>query len=674
MATLKHVRRGGRLSLILGAILATALFAGVAQADNVNDDVGLSVATTATITSGGARTVTYWIQENSAGGLQGCDASDGSPVTVTLNKPVNVTVSPSALTFNACGNSTTNTKSADFGSSALGAHSIPTVSVSDSSGQYNVGNTDFTLRVNPRPVASASAAQAGSDPAHAITVSWTASPDEAQLTQYSVTGANAGHVAGPSIHSTTFTGLTPETQYCFDVEAALVQIIDGTPSKFPSTLVNACSTTAGLDSTPPTITPHVTGTLGDNGWYVSDVSVTWDVSDDESTISSTSGCGPTLIQADTSGMTLTCSATSAGGTGSDSVTIRRDATKPVVSLSLLRNPDHNGWYNAAVGLLLSGSDATSGIASCDAAGIYSGPDNANASQTRSCTDNAGNTASDSVSFQYDATAPTINGAASPAANANGWNKTSVLVDYTCNDATSGVASCGPDETLAFEGANQSSSGTAVDNAGNSASDTVSGINIDKTNPNVSLNGGPADGGSYYFGFVPGAPSCDASDALSGLDGACSVSGYSNAIGTHTVIASASDKAGNSASVSRTYTVNPWTLRGFYAPVDMGASVVNTVKNGSTVPIKFEIFAGSNELTDTADVASLKQLQVNSSSFSGDPEDAIETTATGGTTLRYDTTAGQFVYNWKTPAQATKCYVVTMTTDDGSSLVAQFKLK
>jgi hypothetical protein len=42
-------------------------------------------------------------------------------------------------------------------------------------------------------------------------------------------------------------------------------------------------------------------------------------------------------------------------------------------------------------------------------------------------------------------------------------------------------------------------------------------------------------------------------------------------------------------------------------------------------------------------------------------DDIETTATGGTSLRYDLTAGQYVYNWKTPSTAGTCYRVTMTT-------------
>ena len=49
-------------------------------------------------------------------------------------------------------------------------------------------------------------------------------------------------------------------------------------------------------------------------------------------------------------------------------------------------------------------------------------------------------------------------------------------------------------------------------------------------------------------------------------------------------------------------------------------------------------------------------------------------ATGGTVLRYDTTGGQFVYNWKTPSTAGKCYRVTMTTQDNGTLVAFFKLK
>jgi hypothetical protein len=214
--------------------------------------------------------------------------------------------------------------------------------------------------------------------------------------------------------------------------------------------------------------------------------------------------------------------------------------------------------------------------------------------------------------------------------------------------------------------------SVTDAAGNTASDTVSNIDIDKTDPNVALVGGPAGGGSYYFGSVPAAPTCNASDALSGLDGACSVSGYGTGVGSHTVTASATDNADNTASDSHTYDVLGWTFNGFYQPVDMGG-VVNTVKGGSTVPIKFELFAGPTELTNTADVKTLKSSLINCTSLP-DTVDAIELTATGGTSLRYDTTGGQFVYNWKTPTGAGSCHAVTITAQDGSYKTAYFKLK
>ena len=125
----------------------------------------------------------------------------------------------------------------------------------------------------------------------------------------------------------------------------------------------------------------------------------------------------------------------------------------------------------------------------------------------------------------------------------------------------------------------------------------------------------------------------------------------------------------------TFSIQAWTLKGFYQPVDMSTIstlIYNTVKNGSTVPLKFEIFAGSTELTNTSSVKSLTNAQTSCDANA--LTDDIETTATGGTVLRYDTTDGQFIYNWKTPNTAGKCYRVTMTTLDGSSLAAYFKLK
>jgi hypothetical protein len=253
----------------------------------------------------------------------------------------------------------------------------------------------------------------------------------------------------------------------------------------------------------------------------------------------------------------------------------------------------------------------------------------------------------------------------PAANSFGWNKESVVLTWSCTDIVDGKSEIS--STVSGEAKGQSATGTCTDKAGNSNLNTVSDINIDLTLPSLTWNGGPANGGVYYFGFVPAAATCTEADALSGGNG-CNVSGYDASIGSHTLTAVALDKAGNEYSETRTYTVNAWTLKGFYQPVDMNG-VINKAKLGSTIPLKFEIFAGSTELTDTAYVKSL--TFVLDSAPAGTLTDDIESYATGGTSLRYDSVAGQFIFNWKTssPMVVGKVYRVTLTTLDGSKLVA-----
>jgi hypothetical protein len=228
---------------------------------------------------------------------------------------------------------------------------------------------------------------------------------------------------------------------------------------------------APADTTPPVITPDIQGTLGNNGWYTSNVTLSWNVTEGQSNISSQSGCGTVNITSDQQATTYTCTATSAGGTSSESVTIKRDATRP---------------------------------------------------------------------------------------------------------------------NVAFVG------------------------------------GGISGGASYDFGEVPAAPTCSASDETLGLASPCNVTGYSEAVGSRTLKATATDNAGNKATITRDYTVVAWRLSGFYQPVDMN-DVVNTVKNGSTVPLKFEVFKrlAGTELTNTSIVNQpLKASQVSCSAFNGDPLDEI----------------------------------------------------
>ena len=81
---------------------------------------------------------------------------------------------------------------------------------------------------------------------------------------------------------------------------------------------------------PPSITLDVSGEAGENGFYRSDVSVSWKVSDPTG-ISSSSGCEPRVLTSDTLGTTLTCSATNNAKpplSNSVSVTIKIDKSPP----------------------------------------------------------------------------------------------------------------------------------------------------------------------------------------------------------------------------------------------------------------------------------------------------------------------------------------------------------
>jgi len=162
---------------------------------------------------------------------------------------------------------------------------------------------------------------------------------------------------------------------------------------------------------PPEITVTITGTPGLNGWYVSNVTVDWQVEGE----TSSSGCDTVTLGADTPGTKLTCSAESGGDQTIKSVTIKLDKTPPAAVATADRLPDANGWYNQPLTVSSAATDLTAGVASCSSA-PYSGPDNASAIVIGSCDDNAGNSAGTVLAFKYDATAPSLTALRTSPAN------------------------------------------------------------------------------------------------------------------------------------------------------------------------------------------------------------------------------------------------------------------
>lgn len=174
----------------------------------------------------------------------------------------------------------------------------------------------------------------------------------------------------------------------------------------------------------------------------------------------------------------------------------------------------------------------------------------------SITAQAGATTTAALAIQIDTQPPAINFSRT-AANANGWNNTDVAVTVNATDTLSGVQTVTGSTVLTSEGAGQSVSGTATDKAGNSASATLSGINIDKTQPTVAITAGPPAAthdtvASFTF---------TQADALSGVDrleyaldggawATLSGSSFSGlAEGSHTLSVRSIDRADNVSGVA-----------------------------------------------------------------------------------------------------------------------------
>jgi hypothetical protein len=431
--------------------------------------------------------------------------------------------------------------------------------------------------------------------------------------------------------------------------------------------------TVKLDKTPPTATLTVAaGTPGANGWYTSDVTVR---ATGEDGVSGPVTCTPDQFQtAETTGTTFNGSCKNAAGltTAASPITVKLDKTAPTgVVLAVSGTAGANGWYISDVTVTTNGTESISTPLTCSLPQQLNA-ETAGASVTGSCTNAAGlSTDATPVIVKIDKTPPSAALLVTAGTlGLNGWYTSNVTISTQGSDGVSAPVTCTADQVQGADTTGVAFNGSCTNAAGLSASATPLTVKVDKTPPTITLNSDIADGGSYYFGFVPASGSCSATDATSGPPApVCALTGYESTVGPHTLTAKASDLAGNVATRTRSYAVLAWTLRGFYQPIEMNG-VWNSVKGGATVPLKFEVFAGPTELTDTS-IVSLSAARVTCTADDGDP---IELLSTGGTSLRYDLVAGQFIFNWQTPRAPGQCYRVTLTTQDSSSISALFKLK
>ena len=309
--------------------------------------------------------------------------------------------------------------------------------------------------------------------------------------------------------------------------------------------------TINIDKTAPVISTEQQPQPNANGWNATPVTVNFICSD---ALSGIKEC-PSAALINTEGIAQLVSGTAsdkAGNTATTSTTINLDTTKPTINYTLTPIPNAAGWNNTDVLISFICADALSGIESCTPP-ITVVTEGSNQLFTGTAVDKAGNSSTVSVALDIDKTLPIINSTATPAANANGWNNSDVIVDFTCSDNLSGIASCSPAQTVIAEGANQLITGTAVDVAGNSANSVVT-LNIDKTVPTITASVSPAANATgWHRGDVTVSFTC--SDTLSGV-ATCPTPVNVNSEGAGQVISgTAVDKAGNQATTSVTLNID-----------------------------------------------------------------------------------------------------------------------
>jgi hypothetical protein len=239
------------------------------------------------------------------------------------------------------------------------------------------------------------------------------------------------------------------------------------------------------------------------------------------------------------------------------------------------------------------------------------------------------------------------------------------------------------EVLDTNGANQSVGGTAVDKADNTTSTTVPGLNIDTVKPAITLTG-VAAGGVYTLGAVPAA-GCTATDATSGLDSnGCKVTvtgGLANGVGTYNFTATATDKAGNTTTVTGSYTViyNVASNVAFWLqPINDTAHTTSTTtsvfKAGSTVPAKFQLKDATGKIVQ-ANSAPVWLTPVKGSATTAPVDESLYSDpADSGTTFRWDATAQQYIYNWGTPKTPGYYWRIGVKLDDNTTQYVNIGLR
>jgi len=327
-------------------------------------------------------------------------------------------------------------------------------------------------------------------------------------------------------------------------------------------LSTSASVTVKIDKTPPAVT-FGTASPAPNaaGWNNTKVSVPFTAADDLSGVASTDPASPLQLTAEGAAVGGSVTATDLAGNSATftSPQLKIDKTPPSISGSRSPAANSDGWNNGNVVVSFSCTDTLSRLAAgSPPPDTVVSSEGANQSNSGSCQDAAGNSASAMVGgINIDKTPPSVTGMANRAPDSEGWYNHTLTVTWSGTDALSGISDC--DAASNYDGpdsATGSVSGSCRDKAGNVGNGSLN-FKFDKTLPVITITVPLANYNLLQREQVAASYAC--TDALSGVK---SLSGPvsnganvdSSTLGDHNFMVTCTDNAGNIATLTRVYKV------------------------------------------------------------------------------------------------------------------------
>jgi hypothetical protein len=408
------------------------------------------------------------------------------------------------------------------------------------------------------------------------------------------------------------------------------------------------------------------------------------------------GCDDTPITTDGT-FTRSCAVTTTSApifsSPSVSETVKRDATAPVTTAAVTpASPDlANGWYGSAPSVTLSPSDATSGLATTSytvdggATQAYTGAFSLTGEGTHVVsywsTDMAGNQeTAHTLTIKIDLNAPVTTAVLSPAIH-NGWYASPTLT-LTGNDgAGSGIDHItysldgGPFTSYTapisgFSTGNRFVQYRATDVAGRVEDLKLIAFKVDAVTPSVTITR-PAVGGDYKLGQIVKANfKCADARGGSGLDTCVGTVPFgspidTSTVGNHTFTVTATDRAGNTRTLTRSYHVH-YAWAGFFAPVtNTGSSKLNLVHAGDLIRLGFGLHGNRGLGVFESDYPT--SVPISCPSW---PVHSVHAAPSGASTgLSFSAVSGHYVYGWQTSnTWAGTCRRFELRLNDGTSTV------